>query len=139
MDTQSTFAAIRACAIAMMAGHVVQAESVSAGRGMVIDWRTVRSGDTIQTGTDAFDTAQLFVALVGADAALVAADEWGIEPASAVHTQPRIVEFMRTPNGGRRRSFECGKFTVVVEPHADDEEQAEFTARLAELCAELVN
>lgn len=138
MDDQSTFAAVRACAIAMMAGHVVQAECVSAGRGMVIDWRTVRSGDTILVNADAFDTAQLFVALVGADAALVVV-EYSINPAPAVRVPTQIVEFMRTPNGGRRRSFECGKFTVVVEPHADDEEQAEFAARLAELCVKLVN
>jgi hypothetical protein len=71
----------------MMAGHVVQAEHVSAGQGLVIDWRTVRSGDTIQTSADFFDTARLFVALVGTDAALDAVDEYGIEPAPTVRVQ----------------------------------------------------
>jgi hypothetical protein len=57
------------------------------GQGLVIDWRTVRSGDTIQTSADFFDTARLFVALVGTDAALDAVDEYGIEPAPTVRVQ----------------------------------------------------
>jgi hypothetical protein len=54
---------------------VLQIEGVSAGRGIVIDWREVKSGETLQTDADAFDTAQLFVALVGVTVALAALDD----------------------------------------------------------------
>lgn len=53
------------------AAAVLQALGVSAGHGLIIDWREVRSGETVCEG-DAFDVAQAFVRLVGEDAALAA-------------------------------------------------------------------
>ncbi len=133
--TPCTFAAIRACAIVLLAGNVIQAGHVSAGNGKVIDWRTVRSGELLQDGADSFDTAQLFVGLVGPDAAVLATADFEIEPASPILIQPRIHAYMQASNGGRRRTFDTGDFTVVVEPHENDAAQANFTARLAALCA----
>ncbi len=135
-STNSTFEAVRACAIAFLAGKILQVDDVSAGNGIVITWRTVRSGETLQVGADAFDTAQLFVAIAGPEAALraVALDR-DIEPAPPVRVAPRVHAFAQTANGGRRRTFDVGDFTVVVEPHEDDAAQARFTERLAALCA----
>src|SRR3990170_7811445 len=45
-----------------------------------------------------------------------------------------IVSFMQAPNGGRRRVFSVGPFTVMVEPHEDDASQEAFTRQLAGLC-----
>lgn len=81
-----TFNAVRACAISLLAGDVLQADLVSAGNGIVIDWRTVRSGETLQSGADAFDTAQLFVALVGVDAAFRAVGQRASDPEPPVST-----------------------------------------------------
>jgi hypothetical protein len=121
------FAAVRACSEALLAGAVLQIDGVTAGNGSVIDWRAVKSGETMQEGCDAFDTAQLFVAIVGTVAAL----ETVIAPAEA----PTITAFCETANGGRRRSFEFEGFKIMVEPHEDDAAQAAFTARLASLLA----
>lgn len=136
MNNNDTFSAVRACAIALLAGSVLQVEHVSAGNGMVIDWRTVRCGETLQEGADAFDTAQFFVSLVGPDAALLAVSGLDIEAVAPVRVQPRVHAYMLQANGGRLRSFEVGGFKVMVEAHEDDVAQAEFTARLAELAAE---
>lgn len=132
----TTFTAVRACSLALLSGAVLQVGGVSAGNGIVIDWRTVRSGETLTTGADAFDTAQLFVALVGPETALSALRE---EIPPAPETAPfvsSVVAFMPYPHGGRRRSFEAGEFTVMVEPHDDDQAQAAFTERLAALAAQ---
>jgi hypothetical protein len=134
-----TFPAVRACAIAMLAGRVLQVDGVSAGRGRVIDWRTVKSGETLQSHADAFDTAQLFVALVGAERALSLFDE-SVEPPPAPPTVPRVTAYMIDPNcGGRRRSFEATKFgfRVYVEPHENDAAQAAFTEQLAALAEQI--
>lgn len=61
----STFAAVRACALVLLTGAVLQVEDVTAGGGMVVDWRTVRSGETLVIDADPFDTAALFVVMVG--------------------------------------------------------------------------
>jgi hypothetical protein len=128
--------AVRACSIALLAGVVLQVLEVSAGHGRVIDWRTVRSGETLQDGADAFDTAYLFVTLVGPEAAVLAATrDRDIEPAPpAVEPEPRIATYMHTQNG-RLRSFEVGAFRVSVDPIGDgeatDKAHAAFTAALA--------
>lgn len=57
-------------ALLLLEGCVLHASNVTAGSGIVIDWRTVRSGELLQAEGDAFDTAALFVTLVGTDAAL---------------------------------------------------------------------
>lgn len=120
----ATFEIIRSCALALLSGTVLQTAGVSAGNGIVIDWRTVTSGETLQTDGDAFDTAQLFVALVGVDAA---------SAVLAVELPAEVAEYARNHAGARRRSFTAGPFTVMVEPHNDDDRtQAEFTRRLAE-------
>ena len=127
-----TFAAVRACAEVILDGAVLQADGVSAGNGRVVDWRTVKNGETLQDGCDAFDTAQLFVALVGCEAALSVMDDAASAPPS-VASLPEIVAFMANEHGARRRSFTVGRFTVVVEPHSDDDSaQAAFARRLAE-------
>ncbi len=67
-----TFAAVRRAARHLLAGAVLHGPRVTAGRGSVIDWRDVPSGETLEEGADAFGAAQLFVALVGPDAAIAA-------------------------------------------------------------------
>lgn len=64
----------RELAIALLGGRTLQASNVSAGRGIVIDWRHVPSGETIVEGADAFDTAAMFLSLVGWGAAAMALD-----------------------------------------------------------------
>jgi hypothetical protein len=122
---EETFPAVYACALAILGGAVLQARDVSAGRGLVVDWRSTRSGEVVQDGCDAFDAAQLFVALVGPDAAFAAATVDG-EPAP-----PDVCAYAPRHDGARRRSFEIGGFRVYVEPHEDDAAQAAFTGRLA--------
>lgn len=133
--TTNTFEAVRACAIAILGGAVIQAAGVSAGQGLVIDWRTVKCGETMLEGADAFDAAQLLVALVGAEAALEAMQD-DVEPAPvAPAPAPRVYAYMPNQHGARRRSFDApGGFRVIVEPFDDDDAaQAAFVARLAEL------
>jgi hypothetical protein len=57
------------------------------------------------------------------------------EPVRPSPIAPDVTTFMRVENGGRRRRFDIAGFVVHVEPHADDEEQARFTERLAVLAA----
>lgn len=129
-----SYEAVRVCAIALLAGAILQAEGVSAGRGIVVDWRTIRSGETLVQGADAFDAAQLFVSLVGEDVAVssVKSDVSDVPVFEA--PAPRVNEFMKNESGARRRSFDAGPFHVIVEPHNDDDAaQAAFTQRLARL------
>jgi len=49
---------------------VLHASNVSAGNGSVIDWRSVKSGESLLENADAFDTAIAFQAAVGTWAAL---------------------------------------------------------------------
>lgn len=130
---RDTFEAVWACSLALLSGAVVQAGGVTAGNGLVVDWREVRSGETVQDGGDPFDTAQLFVALVGAECALACVDG---APALHFEAPPvRITAFSANEYGARRRSFDAEPFRVIVEPHEDDAAQAAFTARLATLAA----
>lgn len=73
----------------LLAGRVLQACEVSAGNGKVIDWRDVRSGELLLDEADAFDTARLFVHLVGDwkafEAALGPDDDSGNDAAYGVH------------------------------------------------------
>jgi hypothetical protein len=136
-----TFDAVRACAIALLAGTVLHAEDVTAGLdGSVIDWRAVKCGETIQAGGDAFETAYLFVSIVGEDAALAAAQREGeIAPVPAFEAPPpAVASFAARGDGARRRSFEVGPFRVVVEPDENDAAQASFTEALARLASSLV-
>lgn len=137
--TSNEVAAVRACAIVLLVGAVLQAQGVSAGNGIVIDWRDVKSGEALLDHADAFDTAALFVTLVGHEAALAAATrDHDIEPAPAfVAPPPRVSAYAPCSNGGRRRSFEAGPFRVFVEPHEEDDSQAAFTLALAEMAARL--
>jgi hypothetical protein len=102
----------------------------------VIDWREVRSGETLQDGCDAFDTAQLFVTLVGPEVALSEVED--VEPSPPFVPPPaRVTAFAPSSNGGRRRAFDVGPFTVHVEPHEDDARQARFTEALAAIAVDL--
>jgi hypothetical protein len=131
-----SYAATRAVAVMLLAGMVLQAAGVSAGRGQVLDWRTVKSGDLILDGGDAYDTAALFVTLVGSEAVLAAAN--GVPAAAPVVVVPTVHAYALTANGGRRRTFDAGPFQVMVEPHEDDGAQAAFTARLAILAMQAI-
>lgn len=125
MTTLQTYEAVRCVALALIAGEVVQAAGVSAGNGAVIDWRTVRSGEALQTDADAFDTAQFFVALVGPEAAMRGGGA------------PEVTAFMPNHEGSRRRAFSVRGILVCVEPHEDDALQAWFTQELAALAVSL--
>jgi hypothetical protein len=118
----STFETVRDLAVAFLTGRILTADHVTAGRGKVIDWRDTPSGDELLSGADAFDTAVLFVALVGVGPA-------GAALAGTSKT-PDITRF----NGGRR-VFKAHGFSVHVEPHEDDEAAAAFTERLAAFAA----
>ena len=135
----ATYEAVRACALAMLAGATLQIDDVTAGRGMVIDWRTVRSGETLQEGGDAFDTAQLFVSLVGEETAARAVASDVPDPPEEPATPIRISAYAPNQDGARRRSFDVGPFRVYVEPHEDDAAQAIFTAALAAKAHEVVS
>jgi hypothetical protein len=138
-----TFPAVRACAELLLAGVVLQVAGVSAGKGLVIDWRTVRSGETLQADGDPFDTAQLFVALVGPEAAISVAG--GVTPPpSSVVAPPEIHAWPPNEHGRRLREFTApGGFRVQVRFESwmgggDDGDTlaAEFTERLAQLAVE---
>lgn len=134
----SKHATIQAVAVALLGGLVLHAANVTAGNGAVIDWRTVKSGETVQEGADAFDTALLFVSLVGEEAAVgVLPVVVEVQEPAPVKIAPRISAYMQQQNGGRLRAFEVGGFRVMVEAHDDDEAQAAFVERLATLAAEL--
>ena len=60
---------IAAVSAALLGGRVLNVREVTAGNGSVIDWREVRSGETIIEGADAYDVATTFVGLVGWGAA----------------------------------------------------------------------
>jgi len=135
----TTYNAIHACAVALLSGAVLQVGGISAGRGLVVDWRTVRSGETIQDGGDAFDTAQLFVSLVGAELALSVLEPDAVPEATpAPRVAPRITAWSPNEHGQRVRSFEApGGFKVSVQSTDygadDDDAAAAFTERLAAL------
>lgn len=143
MSTTEIFPAVRACAILLLGGVVLHASDVTAGNGKIIDWRTVKSGDTIQEGADSFDTAQLFVALVGPEAAMVAAtrDQDVEPPPPDPKVAPRVFAFMANERGCRLRQFEVGDLRIRVEVlpwlDGDDDAAAAFTERLAALAAAL--
>jgi hypothetical protein len=127
-----TFPAVRACALAVLSGAVLQMSGVTAGRGKVIDWREVKSGETIQEDADAFDTAQLFVALVGPEAALAVATKYAGNPPPA----PAITAYRPNEHGQRVREFTTPagfKVTVRSADYGEDDEAeaAELTTRLA--------
>jgi hypothetical protein len=121
-----TYEAVRYCAVELHTGKIIQAAGVSAGNGSVIDWRSVKSGETLQTDCDVFDTARLFVALVGPEVAMRGE---GV---------PEIAAWMRDQNGRRRRSFDAQGMHVTVESiDHDDELQVWFTHELAKAAADI--
>ena len=65
---------IFALAVAFTKGIVLTANDVTAGNGIVIDWRSVKSGDTVVSEGDAYDVAVTFVKLAGWGAAAMALD-----------------------------------------------------------------
>ena len=73
MSAPVSYMAVRDCAVVLLAGAVLTADDVTAGYGCVIDWRIMRSGQTVLDGADAFDTAMAFVRIVGPEAACRAA------------------------------------------------------------------
>jgi len=69
------FNAIFQVSAALIKGRVLQARNVSVGNGLVIDWRTVKSGETIGKDLDPYDAAVLFVELIGPSTAFEAATQ----------------------------------------------------------------
>ena len=134
MSDLETFPAVQACAVAILRGHCLKASGVTVGGRSLIDWRTVPSGETLEQDACAADLAQLFVALVGPTLAVASLPGPAPEPAP-----PVVHAFMARHDGARRRSFTVGRFTVMVEPHEDDAEQAAFTAALAAAAAPLTS
>lgn len=67
------FDAIFQVSAALLNGRVLQAKNVSVGNGLVIDWRTVKSGEAIGKDLDAYEAAVLFVELIGPSTAFEAA------------------------------------------------------------------
>ena len=72
---------IAALAEVLLPGEVIlHAGKVTAGRGRVVDWRTVPSGEELAEGLDAYDTALLLVSTVGSvEAARALARVSGLE------------------------------------------------------------
>jgi len=58
---------------ALLAGGVLQTREVTAGRGLVVHWGTVKCGETVMSEGSPYDVADLFVCLVGPLAAVRAA------------------------------------------------------------------
>ena len=56
----------------LLRGAILAVNDVTAGRGQVVEWHAVKSGQTLLEGADAFDVATLFLKLVGTHAALQA-------------------------------------------------------------------
>lgn len=82
MSEPTNYETIAACSAALLRGKALQACEVTAAAGMVIDWRTEQSGETVLVDGDAYEVAALFAALVGNEVALAAA------AATAVSTWP---------------------------------------------------
>ncbi len=70
----NTFAAVFAASAAMLRGEVLHARNVTAGLGILVDWRHVKSGETVLVDADPFEVAALLVELVGPSAVLEAAE-----------------------------------------------------------------
>lgn len=104
METVTLFDAVRACSIVLLGGVVLHAGDVTAGNGSVIDWRTVKSGEELCPGGDAFDTAYLFVSLVGPEAAIAAAlrDQDIDPPAPEPCPSPRAITEVEAAADGAR-------------------------------------
>jgi len=131
--------AVWAVAVALLAGAILQVCEVSAGNGRVVDWRTIRSGEILVEGADAFDVAYLFVGLIGEEAALALLGDDAVKPPAPPAEPIRVHAFMTQANGGRRRTFDVGPFRVTVDPCEDDAGQAAFTERLAILAHREMN
>lgn len=56
---------VDAIAYRMVFGEVLQAGNVTAGNGVVIDWRTTRSGFVVLSGATPEECASSFVQMVG--------------------------------------------------------------------------
>ena len=136
---------IRAIALVLLTGAVLHARDplgsgvVTAGRGTIVDWRTVPSGVTVAERLDAYDTAAMLVSLVGGEQAVLALPFVAEQAPPPAKIPPRVYAYALTSTGGRRRSFEVGPWMVYVEPNEDDEGQEAFTRRLAVVAAEVAS
>ena len=66
--------AVERCAVLLLGGVILSASDVTVGRGWLIDWRMVPSGEALLSDADTFDQAYLFVAMVGPAAAIEAVE-----------------------------------------------------------------
>lgn len=135
-----TYPAIRAVSLALLAGLVLHAGDVTAGNGIVVDWRTVRCGETVCDGAAPFDVARLLVALVGPEVALASLPETVEDPPEIEPPPPEIITWAPAcgGEGGRNRSIYVGDYEVMVRAHWNndprvDAAHAAFTERLAGL------
>ena len=131
--------AVWAAAVVLLGGAILQAGNVSAGNGRVIDWREVKSGETLMDDGDAFDVAYLFVALVGEEIALATIEEPG-EPPAEPRERAHVVTWTMDAPGRRARSIYVGGFEVVVKARLDENNELHegFTSRLAEAAEQIV-
>ena len=61
----NTFQITSETAAVLLTGRVLSANGVTAGNGRVIDWRTVKNGETVLENGDAFDVATSFITTAG--------------------------------------------------------------------------
>lgn len=101
--------AVALCTTAIFRGSILHASDVTAGNGVVVDWRHVPSGETLCAGVDAFDAAYLFVELVGPEAAVAAALRRGERFAEVSRACPNRVELPLERRPANALNLEIGQ------------------------------
>jgi hypothetical protein len=136
----NTYDIIFAIAVRLLAGVILHAHTsegvVTVGRGKLIDWRSVKSGEEVEPSDgSAADFAQLFVALVGVEAADVALGGERAAPPGFVPPKPVITTYAPMASGMRRSQVELGGCVVLVTPEGEfgtEQEGTDAARRLAE-------
>lgn len=65
MNSETSSDVVFDVSVVLLAGVVVFGGGVTAGRGKVVDWRSVKCGENVLESGDAYDVAACFVGLVG--------------------------------------------------------------------------
>ena len=69
MSTDKNFGVFADVAARLLTDTVLFGAGVTAGRGRVVDWRSVKCGENVVADADAYDTAAAFVDAVGVEEA----------------------------------------------------------------------
>lgn len=69
MLTDKSFGAVADVAARLLTDTVLFGAGVTAGRGRVVDWRSVKCGENVVADADAYATAAAFVDAVGVEEA----------------------------------------------------------------------